>query len=174
MYSMGCGAHTFYGLPKIHKLDTPLRPIVSSCGLVAYGVAKELTRILKPLVGKSPHHINSTLDFVEQVNDVNLPGECLSSYDDTVLLTSVPVDPSLGNIKDLLEKDPTLKERTVKSVGDIVLLLEFCLKNTYFSFQVQFYEQVEGVAMGSPVSPIVANLYMEYFEQKALSTAPTP
>ena len=28
--------------------------------------------------------------------------------------------------------------------------------------------------MGSPVSPIVANLYMEYFEQKALSTAPTP
>ena len=28
--------------------------------------------------------------------------------------------------------------------------------------------------MGSPVSPIVANLYMEYFEQKALSTAPHP
>ena len=26
--------------------------------------------------------------------------------------------------------------------------------------------------MGSPVSPIVANLYVEYFEQKALSTAP--
>ena len=59
-------------------------------------------------------------------------------------------------------------------VGDIILLLEFCLKNTYFSFQDQFYEQVEGAAMGSPVSPIVANLYMEYLEQKALSTAPNP
>ena len=59
-------------------------------------------------------------------------------------------------------------------VSDIILLLEFCLKNTYFSFQDQFYEQVEGTAMGSPVSPIVANLYMEYLEQKALSTAPTP
>ena len=70
-----------------------------------------------------------------------------------------------------MEKDPTLKERTVISVGDIVLLLEFCLKNTYFSFQGQFYEQVEGMVMGSPESPIVANLYMEYFEQKALSTA---
>ena len=56
-------------------------------------------------------------------------------------------------------------------VSDIILLLEFCLKNTYFSFQDQFYEQVEGAAMGSPVSPIVANLYMEYLEQKALSTA---
>ena len=59
-------------------------------------------------------------------------------------------------------------------VEDIILLLEFCLKNTYFSFQGQFYEQVEGAAMGSPVSPIVANLYMEYLEQKALSTAPHP
>ena len=56
-------------------------------------------------------------------------------------------------------------------VSDIILLLEFCLKNTYCSFQDQFYEQVEGAAMGSPVSPIVANLYMEYLEQKALSTA---
>ena len=52
-------------------------------------------------------------------------------------------------------------------VEDIILLLEFCLKNTYFSFQGQFYEQVEGAAMGSPVSPIVANLYMEYLEQKS-------
>ena len=59
-------------------------------------------------------------------------------------------------------------------VEDIILLLEFCLKNTYFSFQGQFYEQVEGAAMGSPVSPIVANLYMEYLEQKSLSTAPHP
>ena len=59
-------------------------------------------------------------------------------------------------------------------VSDIILLLEFCLKNTYFSFQDQFYEQVEGAAMGSPVIPIVANLYMEYLEQKALSTSPTP
>ena len=47
-------------------------------------------------------------------------------------------------------------------------------QNTYVSFQGQFYEQVEGVAVGFPVSPIVANLYMEYFEQKALSTATHP
>ena len=88
--------------------------------------------------------------------------------------TSVPVDPALNIIKDLLEKDHTLKGRTVLAVSDIILLLEFCLRNTYFSFQDQFYEQVEGAAMGSPVSPIVATLYMEYLEQKVLSTAPTP
>ena len=60
------------------------------------------------------------------------------------------------------------------AVSDIILLSEFCLKNTYFSFQDQFYEQVESAAMGSPASPIVANLYIEYLEQKALNTAPNP
>ena len=175
MYPTGCVPPKFYGLPKIHKPDTPLRPIVSSCGSVTYGVAKELAKILKPLVGQSPHHINSTQDFVEQAKHFKLEsGECLSSYDVSALFTSVPIDPALQIIKDLLVKDNTLKERTVMDVEDIILLLEFCLKNTYFSFQGQFYEQVEGAAMGSPVSPIVANLYMEYLEQKALSTAPHP
>ena len=127
------------------------------------------------MVGKSPHHINSTQDFVEQVKHITLgPGECLSSYDVSALFTSVPVDPALNIINDLLEKDYTLKERTVLAVSEIILLLEFCLKNTYFSFQGQFLEQVEGAAMGSPVSPIVANLYMEYLEQIAPSTAPHP
>ena len=112
---------------------------------------------------------------MEQVRQFTLaPGECLSAYDVSALFTSVLVDPALGVIKDLLEKGPTLKDRTVLPVKDIILLLEFFLKNMYFSFQDQLYEQVEGAAMDSPVSPVVANLYMEYFEQKALSTAPSP
>ena len=175
MYPTGCVPPKFYGLPKIHKPETPLRPIVSSCGSVTYGVAKELVKILKPLVGKSPLHITSTQDFVEQAKQIKLePGECLSSYDVSALFTSVPIDPALNIIEDLLDKDTTLKERTVMEVSDIIFLLEFCLKKTYFSFQGQFYEQVESAAMGSPVCPIVANLYMEYLELKALSTAPCP
>ena len=94
---------------------------------------RNYTKILKPLVGKSPHYINSTQDFVEQVNKVTLlPGECISSYDVIVLFTSMPVDLAQGIIKDLLEKDPTLKERTVLSVGDIILFLELCLKYLLF------------------------------------------
>ena len=65
MYPTGCVPPKFYDLPKIHKPDTPLRHIVSSCGLVTYGVAKELAKIQKTLVGKSPHHIKSIQDFVE-------------------------------------------------------------------------------------------------------------
>ena len=43
--------------------------------------------------------------------------------------------------------------------------------NTYFSFQNTVYEQVEGVAMGSLVTPIVANLYMDHFETEVLRSA---
>ena len=87
MYPTGC-VPSVYGILKIQKLDTPLRPIVSSCGSVTYGVAKELTKIPKPLVGKSPHHINSTHDFVQQVKQFTLaPRECLSSYEVSALFT---------------------------------------------------------------------------------------
>ena len=91
MYPTGCVPPKFYGLPKIHKPDTPLRPIVSSCGSVTYGVAKELAKILKPLVGKSPHHITSTQDFVEQAKHIKCkPEECLSSYDVSAISPQSP------------------------------------------------------------------------------------
>ena len=71
------------------------------------GVAKECTKILKPMIGKSSHHINSAQDFVEQVKHITLvPGEYLSTYDVSALFTSVPVDPALRVINDLLEKRP--------------------------------------------------------------------
>ena len=59
MYPTGAVPPNFYGLPKVHKRGIPLRPIVSSRGSISYEVAKELARILKPLVGSSPHHIKN-------------------------------------------------------------------------------------------------------------------
>ena len=43
---------------------------------------------------------------------------------------------------------------------------------TYFSHARTFYEQRDGVVMGSPVSAVVANLYMKFFKELALDTAP--
>ena len=141
---------------------------------VPYMIEVVLTNLTYP-VGKSPHHIQNTSNFVNKAKGVTLqPGECLTSYDVTSLFTSVPIDPALNIMKDLLEKDEKPNDRTVLSVQNIIELLGFCLHNTYFSFQKKFYEQVEGAAMESPVSPIVANLYMEHFEGKALQSASHP
>ncbi len=54
----------------------------------------------------------------------------------------------------------------------IIELLEVCLRSTYFRYNGNCYEQVDGAAMGSPVSAVVANLYMECFEEEALNSAP--
>ena len=59
-------------------------------------------------------------------------------------------------------------------VEHIISLLEFCLKTTYFQFQGRFFGQLQGAAMGSPISPIVANLFMEDFEIKAINSAVNP
>ena len=100
MYPTGCMAPMFYGLPNIHKMGNSLRPIVSIRGPVTYRVAKVIAKVLKPLVGKSLHHIQSTSDIVNKVRDVTLlPGECLSSYDVMSLFTLVPIDATLNIIR---------------------------------------------------------------------------
>ena len=97
---------------------------MSSRGSATYSVAKVIAMVLKPLVGKSPHHIQSNSDFVNRVKKVTLlPGECLSSYDVISLFTLVSLDPALNIIKDLLEHDETLSNRTVLSVQHIIELL---------------------------------------------------
>ena len=160
---------------SVQALFRLLRPIVSSRGYVTYGVAKVIAKVLKPLVDKLPHHIQSTSEYVSKVREVTLlPGECISSYNVTALFTSVPTDSALKIIKDLLEKDDTLSNRSVLSVQNITEHLGFCLHNTYFSFQIKFYEQVEDTAMGLLVSPIVTNLYMMHFEGEALRSASYP
>ena len=131
----------FYGLPQIHKTGNPLRPIVSSRESVTYGVAKVLSKVLKPLVVKSLHHIQSTGDFVSRTKGLTPQlGECLTSYDVTSLFTSFPIDSAHNIIKDILEKDEKLNDRTVLSVQNITELLGFCLHDKYFSFQNKFYE----------------------------------
>ena len=51
-------------------------------------------------------------------------------------------------------------------------LLEFTLTNCIFCFNTKFYKQLQGAAMGSPVSPVIANIYMEYFESLAIPSSP--
>ena len=144
----------------------------SSIGSVTYEVAKELSKILKPLVSNSIHHVNNSQVFAEVVRNIKLQrGECLTSFDVTALYTSIPVADAIEAITRRLEQDTGLPRRTTWSSENILKLLEFCLVNTYFLFNGQFFEQMKGAAMGSPVSPIVANIYMEAFEDRALNTA---
>ena len=91
----------------------PLRPIVSSIGAVSYETSKELARILKPLVGKSPYQVQNTKDFIQQIQGIKLQeDQCIMSYDVKALFTSVPIQPAIDIIKKLLEEDGGLQQKT--------------------------------------------------------------
>ena len=129
--------------------------MVSTRGLVTYWVAKVIAKVLKPLVGKLSHLIQSTSEFVIKVGGLLSFQECLSSYNVTALFISVPIDPALNMVKDLLEQDDALCNRTVLSVQNVVelLLKSFsCIIHT--CLQNKFYEHIEGAAMvtGQPHS----------------------
>ena len=98
----------------------------------------------------------------------------MMSFDVKALFTSVPIEPTLKIIEKLLKEDHSLQSRTTLSIQHIMDLLGLCLRSTYFTFRGKFYEQVEGAAMGSPISPIVANLYMEQFEIRAIESSANP
>ena len=167
MYPTSASSPKPYGLPKIHKKNNPPRPIVSHRGSVTYGVEKELARILKPLTGNTIHQVNNSREFADDIKKIKLEeGECIISYDVSALFTSIPVKSALEVTKKKLEQDTELHWTTPMSIQNILDLLEFCLCNTYFGFQGQYYKQKQGEAMGCPVSPVVANLHMEFFEDR--------
>ena len=59
-----------------------------------------------------------------------------------------------------LPDPPTLPRSVLK------VLLEFATKKSHFIFNGQYYDQIDGVAMGSPLGPVLANIFMCHFEEK--------
>ncbi|XP_054260070.1 uncharacterized protein LOC128984748 [Macrosteles quadrilineatus] len=161
-----------YGLPKIHKPNVPLRPIVSSRDSACRELSKVLLDILKPLVGNTDSFIKNSKDFVEKSKSIVLADtDKLVSFDVESLFTNVPVSETLKIIETRLTNDDTLANRTKLPVNVIMELLELCTQCNYFQLEGKLYRQDEGMAMGSPLSPIFANIFMEEFEQKALASA---
>ena len=159
------------GYPKFIK-GCPLRPIVCSMGTATCVVTKELAKILRPLVIYSWYHISNTQNFVDQVktnrqrkgSELLLIMWRLFSY---LFQWILPAPWS-----NTLQQDMQLHHRTSMSICHIIKLLEFCLKSVFFLIQVKHYEEVQGAALGSPISPIVTNPFMEKFKIKTINSVP--
>jgi hypothetical protein len=150
-----------YRLPKkIHKEGVPLRPVVNCIASPTYSIARYLTGLLNPLVGYSPSHIRNSEDFTHKLNTISLKeSDILVSFDVVSLFTRVPLEDTLL----LLQQH--FHDKTIS-------LFKQVLTTTYFTYNGAFYDQTDGVAMGSPLAPVIANYYMEHFEQQAISKAP--
>ena len=87
------------------------------------------------------------------------------------LFTQLPSSEALRVIEKKLTSNQSLPERTNIPAPQLVEPVELCLRSSYLQFQDSVYEQVDGRTMGSPLSPVVANLYMESLEEAAIITA---
>ena len=93
-----------YGLPKIHKENTPLRPIVSCIGSPTYKVAKSLTRIISTLTGRTSSFVRDSGDFVQKIQNFQMSSDDrLVSFDVKSLFTKVPIEEALEVIGQKLE-----------------------------------------------------------------------
>ncbi len=135
-------------------------------------MAKYLAEILKPVVGKSEHHVVNSKEFVTKMEHIRLrENDILVSFDVVSLFTNVPVEEACIIAKERLLLHSTIPQRTNLSPENIYDLLKLCLTTTCFQWRWKYYEQTYGAPMGSPLSPVMANLFMEEFEKNALATA---
>ena len=128
----------FYGLPKVHKVSVPLRPIVSFINSPTYNLSKFLSRILSSLL-VNRYSVRNSKEFVDYVKNFTISeNEILVSFDVVSLFTSVPVDKALGLVLDLLSSDQSLASRTSLDISDITIGLEHCFSSTVFSYKTLF------------------------------------
>ena len=174
LHSTDANPAIFYGLPKIHKSNVPLRPITSCINFPTYTLSKHLVTILSPLLNRNYSVKNST-EFVQHIKDQHISeDEVMVSFDVVSLFTSIHIELAIQVVKLRLEQDGQLSHRTDISITNILRLLEFTLCNSFFTYNEQYFQQISGCAMGSPISATIADLIMEHVEHIALSTAKHP
>nr|VZI09145.1 unnamed protein product [Spirometra erinaceieuropaei] len=156
----------FYGLPKIHKPNVPLRPIVALKGSPTYNLSKWMARKLNFLREDSMTSINSASQFLADIRGkVVRPEQIMVSFDVVSLFTSIPPDLAHDVLRKRLEENYDEMNKPLK-VDHILQLFAFC-QQTFFTFNVRTYEQIKGTPMGSPISSLVAELVVQEPEKVA-------
>uniref|UniRef100_A0A8D9BPX0 Reverse transcriptase domain-containing protein n=1 Tax=Cacopsylla melanoneura TaxID=428564 RepID=A0A8D9BPX0_9HEMI len=150
-------APKIYGLPKIHKPELKLRPIVSSINSPTYELSKFLVPVLKPL--KNPNYnVKNVFDFKHLFDNINVKNSYkFISLDVISLFTKIPTSLAIDLI---MQKWDCVKDHTSLEKDLFEDVLKFCLGTSYFSYNDVFYTQ-DSLAMGNPLSPIVADIVLD-------------
>ena len=160
----------YFGLGKIHKLeegnrnveDLPLRPVISNIGTATYQISKYLANLLAPLA-KSIYTIESTKDFLDKLKQKSIhPDYLMVSFDVVSLFTNVPLDYTIDLILKQVYEEKLIETKFKKM--QLRELLNMCTKEMHFAFNEEMYKQIDGVAMGSPLGPVIANIFMVHLE----------
>ena len=137
---------------------------VSSIGTFNYNLARFLGDPISPLV-PNYYSCKDTFSFVSQIKNANLSRKFLVSYDVTRLFTYILLQETIDiAINSIFNHNPNLNI-TKKEIKKLSL---FATLQTHFIFNSKFCNQINGVAMGSPLAPALANIFMGSYESNWL------
>jgi hypothetical protein len=168
LHPTGTTIPRLYGLPKVHKPGVPLRPILDMFNSPYHSLAKWLVSLLEPIRKElAPHSLKDTFQFIESIKDLKLDGRQMYSLDVVSLFTNVPLRETIDYICEFIEQSG--KDIRIP-VTDLRTLLLLCTQNVQFLFNNKIYRQKDGVAMGSPLGPLLADIFMGKLETQCLNT----
>ena len=161
MKPIGSQPARLYGLAKIHKRDVPTRPVLSMPGSSYYKIASQIADWLSVVdecnINSSTKSISDSLRDIKLQND-----DVLVSFDVSSLYTNVPVYEAIEECTNLLYsgkyKEPPVDKNTFKKLAEI------CSCNVVMLTHDGYYKQTDGLAMGSPPAPLLANGWMHKFD----------
>ncbi|GFG32294.1 hypothetical protein Cfor_02691, partial [Coptotermes formosanus] len=147
---------------KIHKPNIPIRPVVNNFNAPSYKVARFMAKNLKDYLNlpNTYNTINSHA-LAQDISKLTINEHCkLVTYDIQDLYVNIPIGETL-HITDFFLRINNNKA-TIRS--QILGLMQATLAQNYFKFNEEFYQPQKGIAMGSPLSGLVAELFLQYFE----------
>ena len=168
-------APRFYAQPKIHKPGVPICPIVSYSGSPLYNLNKYIAKILKDYVKNENSNAKNPSMFSKYIRNVPIEDDkIMVSFDVTSLYTNIPIIATVNIIKDYVNNDDQFTRKTAIPQDKFLDLIHLVLKTTWYTFNYQFYQQADGIAMGGPASSTIAEIYMQGYECIAITTSLHP
>jgi len=166
LFSSDSGLPKAYGLPKIHKNNYPFRIIVSSINTALYPLASFLHKTISVSLTHDKKTVKNSFELYKalsgtKINDTHL----LISLDAVSLFTNVPQDLAINSI---VKRWSLIEQKTNIPKDEFLGAIELILSSTFFIFNKKIYRQTFGTPMGSPLSPVIANLVLQDLEEKAL------
>ena len=155
-----------YSLPKIHKPDAPLRPVISTIGSPLHFLSKIIYDEIKNALPTPKSHINNSFEFIQRISNLHIPDDyIIISLDVSSMFTNITCSDVLRSFDRRVShihhkcKIPFFKLREV---------IKFIYDNLYFSFDDKTFLQKFGSPMGLSISPPFSDIVMDDLETECL------
>jgi hypothetical protein len=156
-----------HGTIKLHKEDKPIRPIDNWTNSPGYKVAKHLaTQLSNRLSLPYIYNVKDSIQLMQNLQTLHIDNNTkLCSFVITYKYTNISTNETKHIISDILDNNTTPKNEK----QELELLLNTIYERNYMQINDQFYKHEEGLAMGAPTSPIIAETFIQQLEHKLIN-----